>query len=186
MKIAEKFMMVKKQKSAPPATEKEKPPSEPEAAPQEAESAAVVPEAVSPIQIPPKVLEQARALGVDLGQIVNWAQSVEQRLNIVLNALPEMPAQTIKLLKEEAEKQRAAAVAQMQQNPQAQGGNPLAFIGQILPAIMGGGGGDSELAELGKKALMSQISMSTAITNAVVAKITGKATSDVAEAVTGG
>ena len=68
--------------------------------------------------------------------------------------------------------------------PQPQGGiGGLGGLLQILPQILGGGSPDSELAQLGKDALKSQIAMSTAITNAVVSKITGKAVAEVAEVV---
>ena len=54
----------------------------------------------------------------------------------------------------------------------------------MLPMFMGGGGND-ELQKLAMNALTNQINMSSAITNAVVSKITAKATSDVADAVVG-
>lgn len=47
----------------------------------EAKSNTVVPKAVSPIQIPQKVLDQAEAFGIDLNQIVNWAKNVEARFS---------------------------------------------------------------------------------------------------------
>lgn len=71
--------------------------------------------------------------------------------------------------------------------PQANAGmmGALAPILQMLPSFLGSGG-DNQFQELAQKSLLSQIRMSQAITDAVVAKITQKATSDVAEAVTGG
>lgn len=80
-------------------------------------------------------------------------------------------------------------IAQRQANPQPatappsqMGGLDLSSIGAVLKEVLGSGGTDNELAQLGKDALKSQIAMSTAITNAVVSKITGKAVVEVAEA----
>ncbi len=79
-------------------------------------------------------------------------------------------------LSDQLKNQQAQPVQQSQQ-----GG-----YGDLLKEILGslktsGGSTDSELAQLGKDALKSQIAMSTAITNAVVSKITGKAVVEVAE-----
>lgn len=154
----------------------------------ESQSAPVVPVAAAPIQIPPKVLAQAKALGVDLGQIVDWAKSMEEfkavtmkNFEIIQSSFNEL--KPLVQLSREVEQARAQTQATGGTTPQTGGFDLSAFL-KILPSLMGGG--DNQFAELGKKALMSQINMSNAITNAVVAKIAGKATSGVAEAVTGG
>lgn len=135
-------MMVKNQKTAPPATE-----SEPDATPQEIAGEAVVPETVSPIQIPPKVLEQAKALGIDLKQVVDWAQSVEARFNFIAQNLEAMqPLVELSKRVQEAQANPQAPVA----NPQP-GGFNLGALMQFLPQLLGGGGGDSELASLGNQ-----------------------------------
>jgi hypothetical protein len=152
---------------------------------------------IPPFKISNKAKGMAKAAGVDLNnveamapRINDWAASVEDRLNTIISAIPNLPAQTIELLKAEAEKQRQAAMQQMQATgrtvpPQGGMGNIGSFLQMIAP-FLGGGGGDSELNALAKKALMSQINMGTAITNAVVSKIIGKATTEVASVVTRG
>ena len=65
----------------------------------------------------------------------------------------------------------------------AQPNSMQGMIAEIMKAVQGGGGAtqDSELAQLGKDAIKSQIAMSSAITQAVVSRITGKAVIEVAE-----
>lgn len=82
----------------------------------------------------------------------------------------------------------SAQLAQRQNQPQTQPQAPNALGGiegilQLLPSLLKADSGDSELANLGKEALRSQINMSKAITDAVVSKITSKAVVQVAEAV---
>jgi hypothetical protein len=160
---------------------------------------------IPPFQVSKKAVAAAKSFGVDLSGVLSlapvvndWAASIEEwkgtvdnTLKAIVEALPNLPKATIELLKAEAEKQRTQRqqIAQPE-TPQGPGGTREALVGAI-PEIAGlireamkGGGGDM-YSDLGKKALMSQISMSEAITNAVVSKITGKAIQEVAEVVTG-
>jgi len=123
----------------------------------------------------------AKKFGVDLNQIVDWAKSVELRLNIIAQNVPtkeDLP----KAMEQVMIKLRNQQVAAMENQPSPKGGGASELM-QILGAV-GGGGGNPELEKLTMQVLTSQINMSQAITNAVVAKITGKATSEVAEAIT--
>ena len=103
-----------------------------------------------------KAKTMAKTVGIDLSSIEemaprmnDWAASVEQRLNLLVTAIPELPMATIKLLREEAEKQRAAMTQQtfQPQAPQgtagqpAKGGFDIGGIMEILKTtgIMGGG-----------------------------------------------
>ena len=77
------------------------------------------------------------------------------------------------------------AARQSQPAAAAPAGGGQDILVEILKGVMqsGGGSSDSEMAALGKQALMSQIELSKAITSAVTAKITGKAVAEVADAV---
>ena len=130
----------RKQTSAPAATEKA--PIEPERASAEVPSAPVVPEAAAPIQIPPKVLAQAKALGVDLKQIVDWAQNVETRLQaadqnfLKIGSFLERMEPLVKLGEQIQQRQTQP---QAPAGPPAAGGFDIASLLQMAPALLGGG-----------------------------------------------
>lgn len=135
--------------------------------------------------IDPGKVKMAEKMGIPLTALIEYMAYQEQKLNIVIQNMPkkEDMAATFKMglkqLQEEGVKQM-----QQQGSIPAKGGGQWA---QLIPLIMkmaSGGGEDSQLSGLAMTALKSQIGMSQAITNAVVAKIMGKATSDVADAVT--
>lgn len=118
--------------------------------------------------------------------VMQWAQSVEDRLKVMEAELPQKTAEALQKLALQRQQEYLEKVKSGQaQNPVAgQGGLNLGGLAQALPYVlqmMGSGGGqDNQLQKLAMNALTSQINMSSAITNAVVAKITSKATSDVA------
>ena len=126
-----------KPKSVPAATEKTPITEPPE--PAEAPSAPVVPEAAAPIQIPKKVLEQAKALGVDLQQIVDWAQSVEQKLAVAeqnfqkIGSFLERMEPLVKLGEQIQQRQTQPST------PPATGGFDIGSLLQLAPAFLGGG-----------------------------------------------
>jgi hypothetical protein len=149
----------KKLKSAPPVTEEL--PEESEAAPQEAPGPAVVPEAVSPIQIPEKVLEQAKALGIDLKQVVDWALSVEQKLVIAEKNFQKIGEfltrmePLVKLSEQVKQQQATGATAPVQ----ASGGFDLMRILEAITKFTGGGGGSNPLGdEITKKVIEAGLS----------------------------
>lgn len=152
---------------------------------------------IPPFKIDKKTKALAKTAGFDIGPIeaglnrVNeWAQNVEARFKIAeqnFNAIDKGLTSLAPLI-QYAEKMKNPQPAQEEnaqpQAPQGLGGG----LAQILPYIMqamGSGGGDNSFNEMAKSALMSQINMSKAITNAVVSKITAKATSDVANQIAG-
>jgi len=116
--------------------------------------------------------------------VLEWANSVEQRFAIMEKTLPTETAKELERLMIERQREYVQKVQSGEaQNPVAGGG--MGGIMQALPYFLqmlggGGGGGNEQLQKLAMNALTSQINMSSAITNAVVAKITSKATSDVA------
>ena len=110
--------------------------------------------------IPKKAKGMAKAAGIDLEGVENmaplinnWASSVEERLNAntgllkqIIEAIPNLPEQTIKVLKAEAEKQRAEMMQQRQIQPQPQGQpqsgggvDMLSMVSQFLPMLTGAG-----------------------------------------------
>lgn len=98
-----------------------------------------------------------------------------QDMNDYLKKLEPLVAFSEQLAQRQAQPQAPASPGMM-------GGNE-AILGEVLKAFMGGSGAsntDSEMIELGKQALQSQIGMSKAITDAVISKITGKAVAEVA------
>jgi len=125
-----------------------------------------------------------------LKPVMDWADSVEARLNAIQQEMPAQIQGAMEAAIENARQKQIAAMQQARQNMPQGGGGGLGglFDGITLKDILGSGGGgglDAEYMQLAKDALKSQIGMSTAITNAVVSKIVGKAATDVASAVSG-
>ena len=125
-----------------------------------------------------------------LKPVMDWADSVEARLNAIQQEMPAQIQGAMEAAIENARQKQIAAMQQARQNMPQGGGGGFGgglFDGITLKDILGGGGGgmDGEYMQLAKDALKSQIGMSTAITNAVVSKIVGKAATDVASAVSG-
>ena len=130
----------------------------------------------------PKSLEMAEKFGIPIKAILSWAQSVEERLNVISEEMPKAVGREIESAIARAKQQQATASGQAP-NP---GGVGMGSLLQLLPALLGSGGGDSELyKQAAVEALKAQTRMTQAITNAVVSKIFGKATTDVADAVVG-
>lgn len=136
----------------------------------------------------------AEKMGIPLGQLINYMAYQEDKLNFVMQNMPtsEKIKGAMSEWAEEAQKQQAAMYQKaMAANPGAAGGGG-GMLGQgglmqLLPLLgqfVGSGGGNDALNSLAMEALKSQISMSQSITNAIVTKIAGKATSDVAESIT--
>jgi hypothetical protein len=114
-----------------------------------------------------KAKTMAKSVGIDLSSIEemaprmnDWAASVEQRLNLLVTAIPELPMATIKLLREEAEKQRAAMTQQAQTfagtaGQPAKGGFDIGSIVEVLKqtGVLGGGGGSGVSDEITKQVI---------------------------------
>lgn len=182
-------MSKNQQKNAPAATDTK--PTEPEApessATEEidwkAEPPAVI---IKPFQlIPPfkisgKAKSMAKGVGIDLSSVEEmaprmneWASSVEERLNVILTAIPNIPAETVRYLQQEAAKQRAQ---QPVPSGVPQGADPLGGLGglmQILPALLGSGGSGLE-GEITKKIIeagMNQMFAGTRLLEAMQTKM---------------
>lgn len=186
MKLSEK-----KKKNAQAATEPE--PTEPErpkspATEEDRQIAEEINEAKAPFQlIPPfkiggKAKGMAKAAGVDLSgveamapRINEWASSVEERLNIVIAAIPNLPMETVKVLRAEAEKQRAEiARTQTPDAPASQGGGMLGALAQFLPMLAGGGGSGGVSDEITKQVVdagIKQMFAGTRLLEAIQTKI---------------
>ena len=141
---------------------------------------------IPPFKISGKAKSMAKGVGIDLSGIEEmaprmneWASSVEQRLNVILTAIPNIPAETVRYLQQEAAKQRAemAQRAQPDYQPQVQQtGEALGGLGglmQILPAILGSGGNILE-GEITKKIIeagMNQMFAGTRLLEAMQTKM---------------
>lgn len=169
--------------SAPPAEEK---PSE--QAPEEAEGAAVVPETVPPIQIPPKVLEQAAALGIDLKQIVDWAKSMEDFKNVAMQNF-EIIQKSFNELKPLIKLSKQAAQAQAAPSGQAPTGalGGLQALAPFLQMFSGGGGnalGDEvtkQIIQSGLNQMNAGTKLLEAIQTRIMAKVGAKAVEEAME-----
>lgn len=138
-----------------------------------------------PINIPPEVIAQAKMFGIDLGQIVVWAQNVEKRLQIAdenFQKLGTFLAKTEPLIK------LSEQIRQQQQNPQptqtkeaaaAPPGNPLLnpqMLLQIMQGLGGGSGGGGELQqkfmerimEAGFESMFQGTQLMKAVTNRIL------------------
>jgi len=130
----------------------------------------------------------AEELGIPVGQILNWMNTVEVRFQAIEENMPEQIQNAMSKAIENAQtKQREAYAKAMQEgkDPQGQGGGQgLGQLMRFLPMLMGGGGQDSEMAALTKEmmkvnieSIKTDIGFSKAIKNALVSKITGEAIS---------
>jgi hypothetical protein len=133
-------------------------------------------ELIPAFKIPAKAKGMAKAAGIDLGnveemapRINEWAGSVEERLNVIIAAIPNLPAKTIELLKAEAQKQREEMAQRAQAtavNPSGLGGDALGTIGTIaqLAKEMGivGGGSNPLGDEITKKVIEAGLNQMTA------------------------
>lgn len=119
------------------------------------------------IKIPPKILEQAAMLGIDLKQIVDWADSVEKRFSemeaviicgfdkvgLTLKELEPLTA----AVKQANEARASQAVGSQHQGPQMPGlpgGLDIGSLLKMLSGLLNSGGtpsADSELATLGQE-----------------------------------
>jgi len=139
--------------------------------------------------VDPAKVKMAEKMGIPLGQLIQYMAYQEDKLNFVIQNMPTSDKIKGAMTEwaEEAQRKQAEmyqkAVAGNPQAMQGLGGGGLMQLLPLLGQFMGGGGGSDELNKLAMAALTSQINMSSAITSAVVAKITGKATSEVAEAI---
>lgn len=141
--------------------------------------------------IDPKMLKMASKFGIPLEEIINWAQSVEQRLNVMQQEMPEQIQRSMEAAIESQRQKQIAAYQQAASQPQQQGGGGFGGMAQLLPQILqmaGGGGQDEELNKL-TKAIMaanldrikSDASFTDAIKNAIVTRIAGKAAANIVD-----
>jgi len=140
----------------------------------------------------PDKIKMAEDLGIPVGQILNWAGSVEARLVAIQK---EMPAQIQGAMEAAIEKQREKQMAAMQQmsqqTPQGGGGGYGGIVTEILKEVRGGGGGyDEEMISITKQIMRANLdrmkqdaSFTDAIKNAIVSKIAGKAAAAITEVV---
>jgi len=145
--------------------------------------------------IDPKMLKMASKMGIPLEQIINWASSVEQRLNAIQQ---EMPAQIQKSMEAAIESQRQKQIQALQQaaaagggqQPMGGGGIGLMDIIKLAAGSGGGGGMDEEMQRLTREIMRANLdrikqdaSFTDAIKTAIVTKIAGRAASTIADGI---
>ena len=110
--------------------------------------------------------------------IIQWAKSVEERLEIIGNVTPDSIAEALQKKAIEAQKER----------PPQQGGFDISSMMPIIAQAVGGGGGsyDEEMQAITKEIMRANLdrikqdsSFTEAIKSAIVTKIAGKAAGDI-------
>lgn len=134
---------------------------------------------VSPIQIPKKAIALAKSVGIDLNVIVGAFEAQNKRLNNLEKGMVILAQTNDRLMPlvelAERAKQAQAAQASGQAMPQGQGGGLLGLVGQIMPALLSGGGGSSPIAEKFMTSAMEKaitgMDLSNALSRALIVKI---------------
>ena len=123
--------------------------------------------------------------------IIQWAKSVEERLQIIGNVTPDSIAEALQKRAIEAQKERAMQPQPQyapQGPPQQGGGFDMSSIMPIIAQAVGGGGGsyDEEMQSITKEIMRANLdrikqdsSFTEAIKSAIVSKIAGKAAVDI-------
>lgn len=138
-----------------------------------------------------KKIEQAEALGIPVRAIAkrmnDFAEQTNIKFQVLANAIPnkeQVKGAMAEAIAEAQNRQREEYAKAVKDGKASQGGGM--GVGQILQLLSSGGGGDSEMASLTKEmmkvnieSIRADIGFSKAIKSALVAKITGKAVSDV-------
>lgn len=135
--------MPKKKKNAPPVTDTETEPEPEEVAVDVATTGDLIkPEPAQPKPEPPLTIEAVAANQVQMEkELQEWANELTNRLAPMIQLSDQLAAQ------QQAQQGQQPQEGQPQQAPPGIGG--LGQILQLLPALIGGGSGDSELAQLG-------------------------------------
>lgn len=133
--------------------------------------------------VDPQKIKMAEDLGIPIGQILQWMGSVEARFQAIAENMPtkeDIP----KAFEQAIENARQKQIERMKSMPQGvpQGGG-MGGISQLIPMLLGGGGGqDAEMTQLSKDIMKmsldrmkADIGFTEAIKQAVVTKIAGKA-----------
>lgn len=107
-------------------------------------------------KIDPKKLKLAEEMGIPVGQLIAWASSVEQRLQVMQD---EMPQKTAQILMRIAEQRRQEQIKQMQENPQLAKRGGMSDLMQIAAMFGGGGAGgmDEEMMSLNKELMKASV-----------------------------
>jgi len=142
-------------------------------------------------QIDPQMKALSKRFGIPLDKIIDYTQKQDTRLANVEKAIIEIAKHI-----ESSDEKLAPIVSALEQAQTAQtqataNSNPapqgmpcgMGALMQLLPSLLGGGGGDSEmtkrLMEMSIKRMEADIGFSDAIKQAIVTKIAGRAASDI-------
>ena len=143
-------------------------------------------------KVDPKKVKLAEEMGIPVGQIITWAQTVEARLNAIQENLPQ---QVQTAMEQAIENARQKQIQQYKETVQTGGGSAppgagvMSLLGQLAP-LLGGGGADQEMMNLTKEmmklnmeSIRTDISFSKALKNALVSKVAGKAIGEAAKSI---
>lgn len=139
-----------------------------------------------PLQLDPKLVAMAKQFNVPLDQIVKWAQKKDLQINQLQEAIETLGVKLQPLMTAiEKSQQTRAQTPQGQPMPTAGGQGGLQMLMQILPALVGGGGGENpmtkRLMEMSLKRMEADIGFTEAIKNVIVTKLAGKAAASLVE-----
>lgn len=105
-------------------------------------------------KIPPESLQMAESVGIPIRQIVNWASSVEARLNEIAKTLPEYIQQKFAEQQTQLKQMLQPALGAPEGGSPAGGGLSLGSLGPLLKELLGSGGAvdptTARLAEIGR------------------------------------
>lgn len=114
-------------------------------------------------KVDPKKLKLADEMGIPLGELLIWAESIEVKQNIILEGLKKLP--TEEGIAQEIHKkmmERSSQVRTQMQTQASQGGgkSDLADLMMLMKELSGGGGGGESgfFADVGKNYLLKKLS----------------------------
>jgi len=132
-------------------------------------------------QIDPAKIKLAEQMGLPIGAILQWVQSVEARFNTLQGQVESLPQRLVAAIKEQAEKQAEQLKSQTVQSvmppPQAspQGGSGFNIM-QLLPLLgslgkSGEGEMTSKMVSMMFEKTMMGMDLSNALTKAMIIKL---------------
>jgi len=166
----------KKKKIVQHAEEKKPSPDSIKAIPQEPSQETIAPSMPFDLsKVDPEKIKMAEELGIPVGQIINWAASVELRFAAISKNLEEAPQKVVEALKAEALKRQTEVAQQMQQQQPQQGGG--GGLGQLAPLLnlLGSSGGSSAMQDQMMQKMfektMQGMDLSNALTKAMIIRL---------------
>jgi len=138
-------------------------------------------------KVDPEKIRMAEELGIPIGQLISWANSVEVRLNAIQKEMPEQIRGAMTKAIEDAQAKARERVQGTPRQATAGGSQGSEIVNFLKEAIFsGGGGGDEELRNLQKEMYRANIDsikhradLSDKVVEAVISKIVAKGVKDI-------